>query len=443
MSCVPPRSIFTLPRRGKVVEIDRDMIDALREEYRKAARGRNAATVASTDPDQEGHVPNDDSDAEAISSDSDSDMASISSLSDDEMSLVSSDSDSGDANYIPPHKLIWDITVDGASPPYFFRRRTPSPPKIDVDVNPFPDSFRPAHLESLKFQSIRWNEQPGPFVDLHDRICAMYIGGPVEASDWERSIIQAGQEMLSARATLQKFGESQKLPNCLSGGHQYGGCRGNRPQNIHGFRPGSTEQVVLAILRHSVDIQAITSFQNAALQKMAPRAWASAHTKLQTLVEDDVLLHLPCDLACQHGPSQPTALSRVDYVFSTDTAPLVDAAAYIPSFTALTSLGNYDPASEGKLILWADKKVVDFPVGSTVFLPKWMPYSFTAVEWPSYQMLLKQSCENALVEYVDNGLCGAFGVVEVDEERRVQEAAEGRKLFSTLWEFDDQYEKAQ
>ncbi|KAJ7035480.1 hypothetical protein C8F04DRAFT_1259024 [Mycena alexandri] len=401
MSCVPPRSIFTLPRRGKVAEIERDIVDALRAEYREAARGRNAAAVALTDPDQEDGAPDNDSDAEAISSDSDDDMASISSVSDDKMSL------------------------------------------IDVDVNPFPDSFRPAHLEPLKFQSIRWNEQPGPFVDLQDRICAMYIGGPVEASDWERSIIQAGQKMLSARATLEEFGESQKPPKCLSGGLQYRGCRGNRPQNMHEFKPVSTEQVVLAILRHSVDIQAITSFQNAALQKIAPRAWASAHTKLQTLVEDDVLLHLPCDLACQHGPSQPTAFSRVDYIFSADTAPLVDAAAYIPSFTALTSLGNYDPASEGKLILWDDKKVVDFPVGSTVFLPKWMPYSFTAVEWPGYQMLLKQSCENALVEYVDNGLCGAFDVVEVDEERRVQEAAEAQKLFSTLREFDDQYEKDQ
>ncbi|KAJ7175317.1 hypothetical protein C8R46DRAFT_1030419 [Mycena filopes] len=269
----------------------------------------------------------------------------------------------------------------------------------------------------------------------------MYIGGPTEAAQWERAIIGAGQDMMYARETLHEYTSGRRPVASFSAGLQYGGCRGDRPQNMHSCRPGDVEQIVAAELRHSRNIQTITSFQNATLKRIAPRVWDNAHGKLRALMQYDVGLHLAFDLPCQFGPRQPSAFSRVDYLFSTSGVPRLETGAYIPSLTAITSLGNYHASAEGHLILWADKKAVEFPVGSTVFLPPWMPYSFTAVQWPNYQMLVKQTCENALAEFVDNGLCGRFDVEELDEEIRRQEAADAGRLFSTMTEFDDQYER--
>ncbi|KAJ7913298.1 hypothetical protein B0H13DRAFT_1557393, partial [Mycena leptocephala] len=138
------------------------------------------------------------------------------------------------------------------------------------------------------------------------------------------------------------------------------------------------------------------------LRKIAPRAWTTANTMIDTLLAHDPRLHLPFHFPNANGPPQPTAFSRVDYQFSTKGFVHREGPAYIPSMSALTSLGHYDPTMEGELILWTEKKVINFPVGTTFLMPKWLPYSFTSVESPRSQMILSQTCENALCEYVAN-----------------------------------------
>jgi hypothetical protein len=164
---------------------------------------------------------------------------------------------------------------------------------------------------------------------------------------------------------------------------------------------------------------------------------------IESLLEHDPGLHLPLHFPRACGPHQPTAFSRVEYRFSTDGFIRSEGPAYIPSLSALTSIGNYD-TREGELILWTEKKVVNFPVGSTILLPKWMPYSFTAVESPGFQMLLTQTCENAVCDYVANGFSSKFGVVEYEGEKgrksKKREAEAGAALFGTLNEFDGDFE---
>ncbi|KAJ7889254.1 hypothetical protein B0H13DRAFT_1626774 [Mycena leptocephala] len=109
------------------------------------------------------------------------------------------------------------------------------------------------------------------------------------------------------------------------------------------------------------------------LQKVAPRAWTTANTMIDTLLAHDPRLHLPFHFPQTGKPPQPTAFSRVEYQFSTGGHIRRERSAYIPSLSALTSLGNYDPM-EGELILWTEKKVINFPVGATFLMPKWLPY---------------------------------------------------------------------
>ncbi|KAJ7678868.1 hypothetical protein DFH06DRAFT_1120680 [Mycena polygramma] len=431
MTFVPPWSTFTLPRRGRICEIDVDVADALAVEYRMGRRARNAATVAARDPDStiSHHITiNEDSEAED-SGDSSSD-SSVSSSSD---SIMDTDSEGSDYSS--------DTALPSSDPPPILRPRPSSTPFVDVDVSPFPDSFTASHLVglgSLGFKRVQWREQPGALVDLRDRIGAMYIGRPTQASAWENAIIWGGQDMLAAQENI-----SQCLGftfDKLSAGVKCGGPGGNRPQNIGAQRPVSIEHLARASLRNSPHIQTITSFQNetlAALRKIAPNAWASSKRMLQRLLEHDSSLRLPFDFAAAHGPPQPTAFSRVDYRFTVDGFLRQEDASYTPGFTTLTALGNYHH-DEGELVLWRQKKVVNFPVGSTFLIPKWMPYSFTAVESPGYQMILSQTCENALSEYVANDFSTEFPLV--GEDGIEEEAKYGAGLYQTLRDYDEQYE---
>jgi hypothetical protein len=175
------------------------------------------------------------------------------------------------------------------------------------------------------------------------------------------------------------------------------------------------------------------------LRKVAPRAWSTANDIIDTLLAHDSRLHLPFHLAHTDELPQPTAFSRVEYQFSTEGSIHREDSAYIPSLSALTSLGNYDQ-TEGELILWMEKKVINFPVGATFLMPRWLPYSFTSVESPGYQMILTQTCDNAVCEYVTNGFSSDFGIIQQERDAtsglRKQEAAAGADLYGTLAEFD-------
>ncbi|KAJ7679526.1 hypothetical protein DFH06DRAFT_1316425 [Mycena polygramma] len=346
MGFVPPWSNLTLPRRGHSCAIDLDIADALAIEYRMARRARNAATIAAREPDS-------DIDSEldnlAIPDDDDYDISSVSSRSTNSWVLSSNaDTDSEGSDF------TMDVASVGTAP--ILRPRPIGATVVDMDVSPIPDSFTRSHLVSLGFECLEWKEQPGALVDLRDRVGAMYIGRPTQASAWENTIIYAGQEMLNAQESVSRC--TGVMKRSLAAGLKCGG-------------PG------------------------AAFRKVAPVSWASSKDMLASLLDHDMNLRLPFQLPAMCGTPQPTAFSRVDYRFDVDDFIRREEESYTPGFTALTALGHYHH-DEGELVLWLQKKVVNFPVGSTFLIPKWMPYSFTSVESPGYQMIMSQTCENSL-----------------------------------------------
>jgi hypothetical protein len=178
------------------------------------------------------------------------------------------------------------------------------------------------------------------------------------------------------------------------------------------------------------------------LKTVAPRAWKSANEIIDAVLTHDPGLHLPFYLPNADPPLRPTAFSRAQYHFTTDGMPRSESGTYFPSLSALTSLGNYH-VDEGELILWSERTVVNFPVGATILLPEWMPYSFTSVESPGYQMIFSQTCDQGLCEYVQNDFSGEFAVVEptTEESRRkiLWDARAGASLYGTLNELDSLY----
>lgn len=119
MDPAPPPSPYTLPQRGKSVFLDVDFADILVEEFGLAARVRKTLSTA-----------NDISDSSPDSA---------------------SDSDADE--YKPPVK-IWSSSSTNS--PYTLRPRPSRTPLLDI--TPVPTVFTRAHLESLNFRCIKWDE---------------------------------------------------------------------------------------------------------------------------------------------------------------------------------------------------------------------------------------------------------------------------------------------
>ncbi|KAJ7115649.1 hypothetical protein C8R43DRAFT_1138104 [Mycena crocata] len=320
-----------------------------------------------------------------------------------------------------------------------------------------PDVFTPAHLRSLNFRFIKWNDLPGALVDFRDRIGAFYVGMPEQRLTWERGVIDAAESMQSARWHL----DTARLDrDAVSFGIGYPERRFERPENTP--KHGLNNAVVLASLRNCPGLQMITSFQNgqrspahcksswanlpllAAYRTVAPLAWESARQIIDAVLENDPNLRMPLDLT-NFGNPQPTAFSEVEYSFSTNLGTPRYERDYIPGCRALTTLGNYD--DDGGLICWRDKMVIQMPSGSTILFPAGcMPYSFTAVDDTEWRMTVTQSLGHSLHQYRANAFAHdpilVTTMTEDDARDSLQDdAVAARCLYPTLAEYDMAWNK--
>ncbi|KAJ7612809.1 hypothetical protein DFH06DRAFT_1344896 [Mycena polygramma] len=414
---------FSLPQRGRFHELEVDIVDLLIEEYYLAGDLRNTRLQEALD-----------SDDEPLSSPSSQSPPSSEYSSDSVSSYVPSDGDVDMPDHSSEFAMVDDSSdlSDACSVSSTWSESESDDELPVLEVSAFPDSFSRAHLEFLEFRFIKWHDQAGPLVDFHRRVALMYVGCPVESLEWQRCVIEASHHMLDAWDHLQKSGFT---PDTISDGIQCTGPAGRRPQRMRGHRVICAQDVVLAQLREADCIQTIIAFQNDILRKTAPRAWKSANSIIEAVVEHNVGLHVPLSTG-------PTAFSRIDYRFSTNGTPRREES-YIPSMTALTSLGNYDGSDEGEIVVWPDKTVINFPVGATVLIPSCLPYSFTAVQSPGYQMVLAQSCEQSLAQFVANGFAADFALVDQSMRSAVlrkSEAVAAAAMYGTLKELDAQCE---
>jgi hypothetical protein len=180
------------------------------------------------------------------------------------------------------------------------------------------------------------------------------------------------------------------------------------------------------------------------LYEVAPRLWESANRTIEAILENDLRLHLPFEIA-NDGPRQPTAFAEVQYRFSVNDSvprPSTRASGCVGAWDAVTALGDYD-SPDGRLIFWLDKSVLSFPPGSTLLVPAGlMPYSFTTVSDHGCQMILTQSLNTDLHDFVANG-CQAepddLPVFESEADRRGDRRERAEVLtdmYSTIQEFD-------
>ena len=96
-----------------------------------------------------------------------------------------------------------------------------------------------------------------------------------------------------------------------------------------------------------------------------------------------------------------------------------------PGWCAITAFGDYDPTKGGHLILWDLKIAIEFPPGSTIFIP-------SAILRPSNVPLAgKDETRYALIQYSAGGL---FRWVECGHQTLKDFKASGLKFAQTAKE---------
>ncbi|KAJ7781729.1 hypothetical protein DFH07DRAFT_949424 [Mycena maculata] len=340
---------------------------------------------------------------------------------------------------LPRHSKIVPLqlsSVDLLIAQYTFvdRLRHTAPPHVLLaDITPVPSLLTQTDLDELGFY-------PQVFQDPDGHIAAIFVGLPAQCQDWERTTGHANTIMRIARSEL----DSGCLPgdgDGIKSGIAYDtGLK--HPRTISLAESHSLHNlVVLAALRYSPAIQDITLFQNAVLKQVAPCVWCDARRVIDVVVQNDYDLHLLLKLS-EEPFYQPTALSELEYCFSMRDSTAQMEGDHLAGLRALTSIGQY-PYHEGKMILWNHRVVVDFPPGSTMFFPAAvMPYLFTNVEKPGWQMLITQACSAGLHRYVANGFTDQhvpeprFPMQRAAAVHRLELAKDTVSLYPTVTEYD-------
>lgn len=123
------------------------------------------------------------------------------------------------------------------------------------------------------------------------------------------------------------------------------------------------------------------------------------------------------------------------FLGSVESPPRLDDRDMLWGWRAITALGRYDADRGGEIILWDEKKVIKFPVGSTFLFPAaFMRYSFTSVGPLEKRYALSQYSEAGLYRYVENGFMseGSFEATAWKEDQDARDRKRDARMQTAL-----------
>ena len=292
---------------------------------------------------------------------------------------------------------------------------------------------------------------PVPIVDIQGRIITVLGGSPDDAT-WLNVHQQAAQEIESSRDRCH-FTKKQKT-------HR----RGRYSVLASGITigPGGTRPVVLnqhpankAVLDHlfvqpsfirltgyaasrsssSLDCPILTRISGI-FSSWSPRLYKYYCNYLEELLNRHPEL-IP------NFSNSPWAATTINFGRKTVCFKHKDFNNLPFGWCAITSLGDFDPALGGHLILWELKLVITFPPGSTILIPSaCITHCNTAIRPHETRYSLTQYTSGGLFRWVDRGFQqNADYVASLTEEEVLQEPGkaaqrlnDGISLFSTMEE---------
>jgi hypothetical protein len=238
------------------------------------------------------------------------------------------------------------------------------------------------------------------------------LAGHPNDRDWGKVNESAASEMEEARVQCKENDHRRGNFNTLRYGISHGGGR-TKPMNYSHKSP-EMEELVRQLNNHPTFLR-IASFQNctylssishtlligvdgpAAFSTFAPDLYKYYVDTLTPLYDDDDALQRPFN--CSIYPAVAYNLGP-----QTVCKRHFDFANLAFGWCAVTAVGRFDAEKGGHLILWELGLVVEFPPGSTIFLPSAVvSHSNVPISQHETRCSFTQYAAGALFQWVESG----------------------------------------
>ncbi|KAF8882383.1 hypothetical protein CPB84DRAFT_1686703, partial [Gymnopilus junonius] len=202
----------------------------------------------------------------------------------------------------------------------------------------------------------------------------------------------------------------------------HGGSQ-THPQNLAN---GATNGRIIKCPNESKPMKRIASFGSLVFQSWAPKLHAYYVEKLGALQRSNSSLERPFCNSVFPATTYNLGPQTVCY-------PHIDFANLPFGFCAITALGKFNPTKGGHLVLWQCKLVIEFPAGSTIFIPSAIiHHSNIAVTQGETRYSVTQYAASGLFCWVDHDFKLTMAYREsltLKELGKLDEQNEGRWAF--------------
>ncbi|KAI0743713.1 hypothetical protein C8Q80DRAFT_1106888, partial [Daedaleopsis nitida] len=228
-----------------------------------------------------------------------------------------------------------------------------------------------------------------PLVDDQGRIIALLAGRPADDAGWA----QVNQE---AQCAFERAREEYRFKDS-----QVDHRRGTYAAITSGISYGSGQRRVsnLADSAHNRRVirDLLLRFADSVFMSAAPQMYLYYAQTLRAILDNDNTLEPNFDNSVFAGVTFNLG-PQVSTFMHTDHLNLPSG------WCAVITLGNFDPAEGGHLILWDLNKMIRFPPGSLIFLPSAiLRHSNTVVGAHERQFLFTQYSAGGLFRWVECG----------------------------------------
>ncbi|KNZ79313.1 hypothetical protein J132_10734 [Termitomyces sp. J132] len=281
-------------------------------------------------------------------------------------------------------------------------------------------------VKRTNFRICEWDGRtPTPIVDRKGRIIAHLAGHP-DAHDWPQVHEEAARLLEESRGLLglPKVAKKHRRGNffAIPFGVSHGG--GRTKPTVRRQTPEATS--VLTELNASNPFMRIAHFGSSTFATWAPRLYDYYVDRLGATFQDDADLE-----RIFVGSVFPSAT----YNFGPTTACFLhtDAANLPFGWCCITALGRFDSKRGGHIILWDLGLIIQFPPGSTIFIPSAVvAHANVTIGTGETRYSFTQYAAGGLFRWAEHRFKnnGAF-FASLTEEEAKQEAEKEKKRWST------------
>ncbi|KAL0566048.1 hypothetical protein V5O48_015966 [Marasmius crinis-equi] len=254
------------------------------------------------------------------------------------------------------------------------------------------------------------------------KIMALIVPGPRNNPTWLPNCDAATEKIKECRPKC-KFPDTDPSRRGGINGVGYGVSLGSgQPEPMLRNDQGVCRKRVMESIRDDPVFQRIAGFLSMTFLTWAPLLFLYYATTMSDLLEHYPHLSLPF-------PNAIWASFAINFGPQTVCLPHRDSKNLAYGWCAITALGKYNWRLGGHLVLWDRKMVIEFPPGTTIYIPSALVCHFnTAIAADEERYSFTLYSAGGLFRWVEHGF-----QFEYDYEN-TPEAAENAHLDKTRWE---------